>query len=818
MAKTTRWTGGHASSDNWSEADNWDNGVPAVGDTLEFAGTTRLTPNNDIAADTSFAAITFISGAGAFTIGGNRITVAGDIRNNDDSLQTISLDMIFDATRTFIGGGDVAVTGVISGAGGLQKNDTGTLTLSGLNTYTGITNIVQGTLSINTIKNVSGGASSLGAPTTEANGTIAMGGFGAGLKYIGTGSTTDRVFNLDGGAGTAFSFEQSGTGNLLFTSAFTYANGAKTITLLGSTAGTGQISGVIADTGSGAVSLAKNGTGTWTLGINDVALTNTYSGGTTVASGILYGSALNNACFGTGTITLNGGNLYLERNAISNNIVNSNNSSILTLDNGFTSSISGTITNNNTLSLVLYNATHTLSGAISGVGNINVSALYSGKVTLSGNNIFTGLVTINSGTIYAGSTTAFGNNAPFSLANNATAILDTTGYNNSVGSITGGGGTGGNIVLGAATLTIGGDNTSPAAYSGVISGTGGIVKSGSGTLTLSSSNTYSGGTTANAGTINLTAASSLPADSNLTVNNGATVNTTGSVYVIINNTFGGTIMINAGGKVSANNSALNNHNIFTLVMNGGELAGGTAADPDYGHFKFWGNISATADSTISAIISRPTALTIDVSTSKILTISGKIQNATGEPVLAITKSSAGTLTLSGTNTYTGATTVSAGILLVTGSTHASSAVTVGNGGTLGGTGTINGTLTCNAGSALNPTISGINGGTLTYANATAISFAATTTLKIRAPSSTVDRITVSNATPTFTATNVALVVDTVGLATDITNQTIVSTAKTPSGIVGTFSSVTTTTGSIVIITYNTDNIVISITRAWRTCI
>lgn len=70
MAKTTRWTGGHGSSNNWSQTLNWDNGVPVAGDTIEFAGTTRLSPNNDIVADTSFAALKFINGAGAFTIGG----------------------------------------------------------------------------------------------------------------------------------------------------------------------------------------------------------------------------------------------------------------------------------------------------------------------------------------------------------------------------------------------------------------------------------------------------------------------------------------------------------------------------------------------------------------------------------------------------------------------------------------------------------------------------------------------------------------------------------------------------------------------------
>jgi len=83
-------------------------------------------------------------------------------------------------------------------------------------------------------------------------------------------------------------------------------------------------------------------------------------------------------------------------------------------------------------------------------------------VTLSGLNTYTGRPVINAGTLQAGSTQAFGVNSAVTMANVATAILNTTGFNNSIGSLTGGGAAGGNVVLGAAILTIGGDNSSPA--------------------------------------------------------------------------------------------------------------------------------------------------------------------------------------------------------------------------------------------------------------------------------------------------------------------------------------------------------------------
>ena len=96
------------------------------------------------------------------------------------------------------------------------------------------------------------------------------------------------------------------------------------------------------------------------------------------------------------------------------------------------------------------------------------------------------------------------------LANAAGTTLDLTGFGNAVGSLAGGGATGGNVTLGAATLTLGADNTSPAAYAGVISGTGGsLIKTGTGTETLSGTNTYTGGTTINGGTVSIAAAANI---------------------------------------------------------------------------------------------------------------------------------------------------------------------------------------------------------------------------------------------------------------------------------------------------------------------
>lgn len=87
----------------------------------------------------------------------------------------------------------------------------------------------------------------------------------------------------------------------------------------------------------------------------------------------------------------------------------------------------------------------------------------------------------------------------------------------------------------------------------------------------------------------------------------------------------------------------------------------------------------------------------------------------------LTKSGAGSLTLTGSSTYTGATTVNAGSLFVNGSLAAGSSVAVNGGASLGGTGTVNGLVTVASGNTAGTqgTISLVDGaqGTLTLGNA-----------------------------------------------------------------------------------------------------
>jgi len=223
-AGTLTWDGG-GTSDNWdaysalaANQGNWDlNKVPtsSLVDSLAFAGSTRLTPNNNVSGVTANS-ITFNGGAGAFTVGGNAVTVNDGITNNSSNAQTINNNLTLggaqtwdaangnlviggnatngSATLTVRGANNTAVSGIIgNGSGGLTKAEGGTLTLSGANTYTGNTMIDAGAL------NLSG--SIAGSATAAAGGTLkGIGSVAGSVDVNGTVSPGASVGTLSTGA------------------------------------------------------------------------------------------------------------------------------------------------------------------------------------------------------------------------------------------------------------------------------------------------------------------------------------------------------------------------------------------------------------------------------------------------------------------------------------------------------------------------------------------------------------------------------------------------------------------------------------------
>jgi autotransporter-associated beta strand protein len=146
------------------------------------------------------------------------------------------------------------------------------------------------------------------------------------------------------------------------------------------------------------------------------------------------------------------------------------------------------------------NYTFAGSGGLSGPTGLTKNGTGSLTITNTGTNTFTGAVAINQGAvILSGAANQLPTNAPVTLANDSTASLTLNNTNQMLGSLAGGGASGGNVNLGAGTLTLNGGSAS---YNGVISGGGSVVLS-SGSETFSGANLYSGGTLVSGGTLKL---------------------------------------------------------------------------------------------------------------------------------------------------------------------------------------------------------------------------------------------------------------------------------------------------------------------------
>jgi autotransporter-associated beta strand protein len=163
---------------------------------------------------------------------------------------------------------------------------------------------------------------------------------------------------------------------------------------------------------------------------------------------------------------------------------------------------------------------------------------------------------------------------------------------------------------------------------------------------------------------------------NITGTDRITVNTAGTVFVTSNNIYSGATMLNAGVFEADSATALSPNSAFTV----------DSILDLHGFNNTIGSLSGTG----TVFNGGPTIATLTVGNDNTnTTFAGVLED--GASVLELTKSGAGTLTLTGANTYTGTTAVNNGILTVDGSI-ASLQTVVNPGGTLGGHGTIGGDL------------------------------------------------------------------------------------------------------------------------------
>ncbi len=526
------------------------------------AGTTILGAANTYTGGTTLATGTLIAGNnGALGTGALTVTSSATLDNQPGATSLANAIALNPAANlTVAGSNPLTLAGVISGAGSLTKTGAATTILTGANTYAGGTTISAGTLQIG-----NGGATgSLGtgpvldnaALVFNRSGTVTVAG-----AITGTGGLTQN-----GAAG----------GSLILTGTNTYSGGT-TISAgtlqIGNGGATGSIVGNVADNGilafdrtgtatmpgviSGAGSVRQIGTGTTIL-----TGTDTYTGGTTITAG---------------TLQLGNG--------------------------GATGSIVGNVADGGILAFDRTGAA-TMAGVISGAGS--VTQVGTGTTILTGANTYTGGTTISAGALQLGNGGATGSIVGNVTDNGALAF----------------------------------DRTGTATMAGVISGVGSVTQAGPGTTILTANNSYSGGTTISAGTLQVGA--------------GGATGSVGTGPVVDNSA----LVFNRSGAVTVPGAITG---AGSLTQNGG--AGGSLI--------LTGTNTYTGGTTISAGTLQignggPTGSIVGNVTDNGILAFDRTGTATMPGVIsgtgAVTQIGTGTTILTGTNTYTGGTTIGAGTL------------------------------------------------------------------------------------------------------------------------------------------------------------
>jgi autotransporter-associated beta strand protein len=616
---------------------------------------------------------------------------------------------------------------VLGGTGIVTKSGAGTLTFTGANSYTGSTNITGGILNFQngTALGTNGAITVSSGATAQVQGGIAGGAKALSLAGAGATGATGALENVSGVnsfggliALTAATTISSDAGTLNLTNAGTIAGSGDNLALAG--AGNGSIAGII---GTGAGTLTKSGTGTWSLsGVNTYTGTTSVNGGTLALTGA---GSIN----GSG-ITVNGiGAKFLQTSSAAG-------TSAITLTQGTldgTGSVGvvtvgagtgGIVANGNGASAALALASLDFSGAgalslnqAGGSSTTSPSLLVSGLLTTPGS---AGSITVNLNAI-----TPFVNGSTYdlvSLGSYSGLLTDFTigtGLSGRQANASSFGMSGGFL-----TLTVNGDSPVWTGTSTGIWTTAATNSSTSGTpnWTLLSTHAatdfwaadtvqFNDTVTTSSGVISPTNVVKIEGGSvspismifnnnilNYTIQSGdgsgiaagtLIMNGIGSVTLTSTNTYTGVTTINAGTLNLASGGSLKSTAITVgtgsaFNESSTSTVGGLASLTTSGNTSLSGSNSFTGATNINAgTLALASGGSLNGSAVTVATSGTLTEATTGAITGGVSLTTSGNTTLSGNNSYTGATNVNSGSLALTsGGTINGSAVSVASGAVL----------------------------------------------------------------------------------------------------------------------------------------
>ena len=407
--------------------------VRGTGGTIDTAAN-NVTLTGTITNASGAAGPLIKDGTGTLTLTGTNSYSGGTTVNGGTlrgSTTSLQGDMVNHATIDFVQPGDGTYAGTISGDGAVTKSGAGDLTLTTAQTFTGNTTVDGGTLKL------------------DGNGSIA-----SSRKVV-----IDGALNTAGHNGDVLLQSVAGTGNVTL-------GGNKLIL----TNAADRFDGTIAGTGGVSV----------TGGTQQLAGANTFTGRTVIAQDAALGLAGDGSLATSSGVTAHGTFDIAPHNG---------DATIRTLDGAGNVTLGGN-------KLILTNATDRFDGTIAGTGGVSVTG---GTQQLAGANTFTGGTSIARGAALVVS----GGKA---LADTGTLRNDgtlTVLSSEQVGPISGNG------TIRVTGATLGTRNDGDTLYAGAITGTGGLTKTGAGILALSGDNSMTGGLTIAGGTVAVARAANL---------------------------------------------------------------------------------------------------------------------------------------------------------------------------------------------------------------------------------------------------------------------------------------------------------------------